>query len=344
MLNNKVILLTGGTGSFGQKFVETVIKKFPKIKKLIIFSRDELKQFEMISRLKSKRENKILRFFLGDIRDKERIKTALKDVDIVVHAAALKQVPAAEYNPIEFIKTNVLGAQNIVEACLETKVTNVISLSTDKASSPINLYGATKLCSDKLFIAANNIRGKNKIKFSVVRYGNVMGSRGSVLPFFLKQKKLFPITDLRMTRFNISLEQSVDMVIWSLQNNLGGEIFVPKLPSFKVTDLARSINSKFKSKIIGIRPGEKLHEELISTYDAIKTVDLKKYYAILANFTEKEILSYIKKTKGKKVEKNFVYNSLKNSNYLSISDLRKEVKNFLKVKFQREKLNLENNR
>ena len=265
-------------------------------------------------------------FFLGDIRDKERLKTALKDIDIVIHAAALKQVPAAEYNPIEFVKTNVLGAQNIVEACLETKVSNVIALSTDKASSPINLYGATKLCSDKLFVAANNIKGKNKIKFSVVRYGNVMGSRGSVLPFFLKQKKIFPITDIRMTRFNISIEKSVDMVIWCLQNNLGGEIFVPKLQSFKVTDLARSVNPKLKFKIIGIRPGEKLHEELISTYDAIKTVDLKKYYAILGNFTEKEIISYIKKTKGRRVEKNFVYNSFNNPRYLSMSDLSAEIK------------------
>ena len=280
----------------------------------------------MSSLFKSNREEKILRFFLGDIRDKERIKTALKDIDIVVHAAALKQVPAAEYNPIEFVKTNVLGAQNIVEACLETKVSNVVALSTDKASSPINLYGATKLCSDKLFVAANNIKGKNKIKFSVVRYGNVMGSRGSVLPFFLKQKKLFPITDIRMTRFNISIEKSVDMVIWCLQNNLGGEIFVPKLQSFKVTDLARSVNPKLKFKIIGIRPGEKLHEELISTYDATKTVDLKKYYAILGNFTEKEIISYIKKTKGRRVEKNFVYNSFNNPRYLSISDLSAEIK------------------
>ena len=325
LFNGKKILVTGGTGSFGHAFTKNVLKNYNP-EKLVIFSRDEFKQFKMSSLFKSKREDKILRFFLGDIRDKERIKTALKDIDIVVHAAALKQVPAAEYNPIEFVKTNVLGAQNIVEACLETKVSNVIALSTDKASSPINLYGATKLCSDKLFVAANNIKGKNKIKFSVVRYGNVMGSRGSVLPFFLKQKKLFPITDIRMTRFNISIEKSVDMVIWCLQNNLGGEIFVPKLQSFKVIDLARSVNPKLKFKIIGIRPGEKLHEELISTYDAIKTVDLKKYYAILGNFTEKEIISYIKKTKGKRVEKNFVYNSFNNPRYLSMSDLRTEIK------------------
>ena len=325
LFNGKTILVTGGTGSFGHAFTKGVLKNYNP-KKLVIFSRDEFKQFKMNSLFKSKRENKILRFFLGDIRDKERLKTALKDIDIVVHAAALKQVPAAEYNPIEFVKTNVLGAQNIVEACLETKVSNVVALSTDKASSPINLYGATKLCSDKLFVAANNIKGKNKIKFSVVRYGNVMGSRGSVLPFFLKQKKLFPITDIRMTRFNISIEKSVDMVIWCLQNNLGGEIFVPKLQSFKITDLARSVNPKFKFKIIGIRPGEKLHEELISTYDAIKTVDLKKYYAILGNFTEKEIISYIKKTKGRRVEKNFVYNSFNNPRYLSMSDLSTEIK------------------
>ena len=325
LFNGKKILVTGGTGSFGHAFTKNVLKNYNP-EKLVIFSRDEFKQFKMSSLFKSNREEKILRFFLGDIRDKERIKTALKDIDIVVHAAALKQVPAAEYNPIEFVKTNVLGAQNIVEACLETKVSNVVALSTDKASSPINLYGATKLCSDKLFVAANNIKGKNKIKFSVVRYGNVMGSRGSVLPFFLKQKKLFPITDIRMTRFNISIEKSVDMVIWCLQNNLGGEIFVPKLQSFKITDLARSVNPKFKFKIIGIRPGEKLHEELISTYDAIKTVDLKKYYAILGNFTEKEINSYIKKTKGRRVEKNFVYNSFNNPRYLSMSDLSTEIK------------------
>ena len=325
LFNGKMILVTGGTGSFGHAFAKGILKNYNP-KKLVIFSRDEFKQFKMNSLFKSKRENKILRFFLGDIRDKERLKTALKDIDIVVHAAALKQVPAAEYNPIEFVKTNVLGAQNIVEACLETKVSNVVALSTDKASSPINLYGATKLCSDKLFVAANNIKGKNKIKFSVVRYGNVMGSRGSVLPFFLKQKKLFPITDIRMTRFNISIEKSVDMVIWCLQNNLGGEIFVPKLQSFKVTDLARSVNPKLKFKIIGIRPGEKIHEELISTYDAIKTVDLKKYYAILGNFTEKEIISYIKKTKGRRVEKNFVYNSFNNPRYLSMSDLSTEIK------------------
>ena len=325
LFNGKTILVTGGTGSFGHAFTKNILKNYNP-KRLVIFSRDEFKQFKMSALFKSKRENKILRFFLGDIRDKERIKTALKDIDIVVHAAALKQVPAAEYNPIEFVKTNVLGAQNIVEACLETKVSNVVALSTDKASSPINLYGATKLCSDKLFVAANNIKGKNKIKFSVVRYGNVMGSRGSVLPFFLKQKKLFPITDIRMTRFNISIEKSVDMVIWCLQNNLGGEIFVPKLQSFKVTDLARSVNPKLKFKIIGIRPGEKLHEELISTYDAIKTVDLKKYYAILGNLTEKEIISYIKKTKGRRVEKNFVYNSFNNPRYLSMSDLSTEIK------------------
>jgi FlaA1/EpsC-like NDP-sugar epimerase len=254
----------------------------------------------------------------------------MEGIDFVIHAAALKQVDKAEYNPYEYIKTNILGAHNIIDASIYNNVKNVIALSTDKASSPINLYGATKLCSDKLFLSANNIKGNRKIKFSVVRYGNVMGSRGSVLPFFLKQKNLFPITDKRMTRFNITLEHSVEMVAWSLKNNLGGEIFVPKIPSYKIIDLATATNSKLKQKIIGIRPGEKIHEELISENDGIKTVEYKDYYAILNNFNDTEVKAYAKKKKIKRVRKNFSYNSYNEGVYLSIGELKKEIKKFKK--------------
>ena len=253
MLNNKKILITGGTGSFGQALTKKILKDFPKVKRLVIYSRDEFKQFKMSENFNLKSEQEILRFFLGDVRDKERLKIALNDIDIVIHAAALKQVPAAEYNPLEFIKTNVLGAQNVVESCLLNNVHSVVALSTDKAAAPINLYGATKLCSDKLFVAANNIRGKKKIKFSVVRYGNVAGSRGSVMPLFLSQKKNkeLKITDKNMTRFNISLTQGVDTVLWSLKNMIGGEIIVPKLPSYRIMDLAKAISPNIKLKFIG---------------------------------------------------------------------------------------------
>ena len=267
---NKTILITGGTGSFGNIAVRKFLK-IKGIKKIIIYSRDEHKQHEMISRFNTK-ELKLLRFFIGDVRDLERLTNAFEGVDVVIHAAALKQVDTAEYNPYEFIKTNIMGAQNVIQASIHNKVKNIIALSTDKAAAPINLYGATKLCSDKMFIAANNIVGNKDIKFSVVRYGNVMGSRGSIIPLFLKQKnnKLFTITDKRMTRFNITLQESIDMVIWSLVNNLGGEIYVPKIPSYKIEDLARAICSKSKIKIIGIRQGEKLHEEMITKDDRVK--------------------------------------------------------------------------
>ena len=328
MLNYKTILLTGGTGSFGKAFVESALKKYPKIKKLIVFSRDELKQHEMSKQIDVKK-HKSIRFFLGDVRDRERLYRALKKVDIVIHAAALKQVPAAEYNPTEFIKTNVIGAQNLIESAIDNSVEKVIALSTDKAAAPINLYGATKLCSDKLFIAANNYSGKQKNIFSVVRYGNVWGSRGSVVPEFLKISKntntFVPITDPNMTRFSITLQKGVDMVLWSIKNSKGGEIFVPKIPSYRILDLAKSICPKNKIKIIGIRPGEKLHEELITKSDSELTVDLGNYYAILPN-TE-NYKNYLKNSKIKKIQKNFSYNSKDNNKYLSVEDLRK----FLKI-------------
>ena len=256
------------------------------MQKIIIYSRDELKQSIMEKEFsKYKNAKKVLRYFIGDVRDLPRLKTALSEVDIVVHAAALKHVPIAEYNPIEFVKTNVIGAQNIIEAALDpnSKITKVLALSTDKAAAPINLYGATKLTSDKLFIAANNVKGKRDIKFSVVRYGNVMGSRGSVLPYFQSRidKKYLNITDKRMTRFNISIEEGVNFVIFSLKNMWGGELFVPKLYSFKITDLAKAVAPKVEQKIIGIRPGEKIHEEMITVSDSLKTVEFKKYYVIL---------------------------------------------------------------
>ena len=278
---NTKLLITGGTGSFGNAFVRRVLEEKPNIKRIVIYSRDELKQWEMAQRFPKEKYPQI-RFFLGDMRDGERLSLALEDIDYVVHAAALKQVPAAEYNPMELIKTNVLGADNLVQSCLKTGVKIVIALSTDKAAAPVNLYGATKLCSDKLFIAANNIVGKRDLRFSVVRYGNVMGSRGSVIPYFLKQSKTgrLTLTDERMTRFNILLAEGVDMVMWALNNSIGGEILVPKIPSYRVVDLAEAIGPSCKKEYIGIRPGEKLHEEMITTADSYSTFDIDKYFAI----------------------------------------------------------------
>lgn len=274
-LNNKSILITGGTGSFGKAFTKTVLKKWPNIRRLVIFSRDEQKQFQMAQDYPIS-QYPMIRFFIGDVRDFERVKRALKGIDYVIHAAAMKHVPIAEYNPSECIKTNIIGAENIINACLETEVEKVVALSTDKAAAPINLYGATKLASDKLFIAANNIRGYNPIKFSVVRYGNVMGSNGSVIPFFLKKRKegALPITDEKMTRFNISLDEGVQMVLHALETAWGGELFVPKIPSYKVTDVAEAIGPECKKEVIGIRPGEKIHEEMITSSDSYTTYDL----------------------------------------------------------------------
>ena len=321
---NKTILITGGTGSFGQSFVNYILRNNFSFRKIIIFSRDELKQFEMKRKIE-KKYLKYLRFFIGDVRDKDRLKLAFQDVDLVVHAAALKQVPAAEYNPFEFVQTNVMGAQNIIETCLDysSKIQNIIALSTDKASSPINLYGATKLCSDKIFVSANNIKGNKKIKFSVVRYGNVMGSRGSVLHSFLEQAKkgTIEITHKDMTRFNIVLEDAIKIVLWSFLNNYGGEIFVPKLYSFKIVDLASAVCKNCNLKYTGIRPGEKLHEEMISSYDARNTVDTKSYYIIL---NENLLRNY---KKNKLVSSNFYYRSDSNKNFLDAQDLKKIISN-----------------
>ncbi len=330
MFKNKSILVTGGTGSFGKKFVEIVSKKYSnQIKKLIIFSRDELKQHEM-SQVFNIDKYPFIRFFIGDVRDKERLNKAFKDIDYVIHAAALKQVPTSEYNPFETIKTNILGTQNVVDACIDNNVEKLVALSTDKASSPINLYGATKLCSDKLVVGSQNTKGNIKFIACVVRYGNVLGSRGSVLPEFIKQKRknLFTITSEEMTRFNILLEDGIKLVLWSLKNSKGGEIFIPKIPSFKVIDLAKAIDNKCKIKIIGIRPGEKLHEEMISVSESYNTVDFGNYYSILPNFHDYSRDQYIKKFGGKKVKKNFSYNSFENKDYLSITDLKKLIKDF----------------
>jgi UDP-N-acetylglucosamine 4,6-dehydratase/5-epimerase len=321
-LKNKTLLVTGGTGSFGRAFLKKILKSHKDIKKLIIFSRDELKQFEM-SQVYNPKKYKFLRFFIGDIRDSQRLERALEGVDYVIHAAALKQVVTSEYNPFETIKTNVIGSQNLIEACLNKSVKKVIALSTDKASSPVNLYGATKLCSDKLFISANGIKGKRDIMFSVVRYGNVMGSRGSVIPVFNEQKKnqVLTITDKRMTRFSLPIEESVDLVLHAIKNAVGGEIFVPKISSFRVLDLAKAICDKCTIKVVGIRPGEKLHEELISSHDSVNTFDMGEYY-IITDSSEKLINFY---KNEKKVPLNFNYNSFTNTMYLTV----KQIKNLL---------------
>ncbi len=326
--NNEIsLLITGGTGSFGKAFLSNLFKKMPDIKRVVIFSRDEMKQWEM-QRLYPPEKYPQLRFFLGDIRDKDRLQIALNGINTVVHAAALKHVPAGEYNPSEFIKTNVGGAQNLVRACLNTDVENLVALSTDKAASPINLYGATKLCSDKLFIAANNIKGHKKIKFSIVRYGNVMGSRGSVVPFFIEKAKsgTIPITDSNMTRFNITLNEGVELVFWALKNALGGEIFVPKIPSYNILDIANAIGPNCKKEIIGIRPGEKIHEELVTKADGPNTIDIGNYYVILPSDNNLRDL-YLQKNKDvKTLPIDFIYDSFSNHNYLTIEEIRNLIK------------------
>jgi UDP-N-acetylglucosamine 4,6-dehydratase len=317
------VLITGGTGSFGKAFIKKLINSFPQVDRLVIFSRDELKQWELQQHYPES-EYPQLRFFLGDVRDRDRLKRALEGIDTVVHAAALKQVPAAEYNPIEFINTNVMGAENVVQACLDTDVRRVVALSTDKAAAPINLYGATKLCSDKLFIAANNIRGKRDLHFSVVRYGNVMGSRGSVIPFFLERARtgVLPITDPAMTRFNISLSEGVAMVLWAIENALGGELFIPKIPSYRITDVAEAIGPRCQKPIVGIRPGEKIHEEMITASDSFSTVDLGPYYAILPSDGNKLEAYQKANISVQSVPKGFAYNSGTNSEFLSVEQLR----------------------
>ena len=326
-LKNKNIMITGGTGSFGNMCTKYLLKQ--NVKKIIIFSRDELKQFEMANRFNNHEK---LRFLLGDIRDKERLNLATKEVDIVIHAAALKQVPAAEYNPMEPIKTNIYGAENLISACIENKVQKIIALSTDKAANPVNLYGATKLCSDKLFINANNLAGGSNTKFSVVRYGNVVGSRGSVLPFFQsiidKKGKSLPVTDERMTRFWITLKHGVEFVLKSIDLMEGGELFVPKIPSIKIVDLVKALDQKIKYHIVGVRPGEKIHEVLCPEESARDVVEFKNYftivpYALQQNLKFKKYKISKNKEKGKFVKSNFVYDSGTNPHYLSIKEIKK---------------------
>jgi UDP-N-acetylglucosamine 4,6-dehydratase len=329
MLNNKSILITGGTGSFGKKFIKIVLDRY-KPKKLIVYSRDELKQFEM-QQIWPDNSDIPIRYFIGDVRDYHRLKTAMSGVDIVIHAAALKQVPAAEYNPFETVKTNIIGGQNVADAAISTGVKKVIALSTDKAAAPINLYGATKLTSDKLFIAANNFAGEHEIDLSVVRYGNVMASRGSVVPFFLKQKKkgVLTITDERMTRFNITLQEGVDFVLQCLEKMWGGELFVPKIPSYKILDVAEAIAPDAKHEIIGIRPGEKLHEEMITKTDAMNTLEFDNYYVILPSTNMWDIEKFKNESSssvGKICEPGFSYDSNTNKHFLSVDELRQLIK------------------
>ncbi len=325
MLNDKSILITGGTGSFGQKCTEIILKKYQPTR-LIIFSRDEFKQFEM-QQIFPQHKYPNMRYFLGDVRDKERLYRSFHGVDFVIHAAAQKQVPASEYNPFEAVKANVLGAQNVVNGAIDNGVKKVIALSTDKAANPINLYGATKLCSDKLFISGNTYAGSESTRFSVVRYGNVIGSRGSVIPFFLKQRQtgLLEITDTRMTRFWITLQQSVDFVLQCLENMVGGELFVPKIPSMKIIDMAKAIAPECKTKDIGIRPGEKLHEIMVTKDDARSTLEFETYYVIQPDFTFWG--SRFDNTIGKPVPEGFEYNSESNTNWLSIDDLKEMIDN-----------------
>jgi UDP-N-acetylglucosamine 4,6-dehydratase (inverting) len=326
-LNKKNVLITGGTGSLGKALTKKILKEFPDINRLVIFSRDEQKQFVMAQEYPHEKYNAI-RYFIGDVRDKERLVRAFQGIDYVIHAAAMKHVHLAEYNPSECIKTNVNGAENVIYAALESSVKSVVALSTDKACAPINLYGATKLTSDKLFVAANNIKGKNNIKFSVVRYGNVMGSNGSVIPFFLKKMKegFLPITDPNMTRFNITLEQGVDMVLHALGNAWGGEVFVPKIPSYKITDVAKAIAPNIEQKVIGIRPGEKIHEEMITPSDSFYTYDLGDNYVILPSIPNWDLKEYIKFFDAKKVKEGFHYTSQNNDIWESPESIRKLIK------------------
>ena len=324
MFNGKSILITGGTGSLGKALTTRILEDFPDVKRLVIFSRDEQKQFQMSQEF-PETIYPALRYFIGDIRDFERIKRALRKIDFVIHAAAMKHVPIAEYNPMECIKTNVLGAENLINACLETNVQKVVALSTDKAAAPINLYGATKLTSDKLFIAANNIKGRESINFSVVRYGNVMGSNGSVIPYFKEKSKdgVLPITDLNMTRFNITLNQGVDLVFHALKNAWGGEIFIPKIPSYNILDLAKAIDKNCEIKIIGIRPGEKIHEEMITTSDSYSTYEIDDKYVILPQKPVWNLENYINKNNATKTPNGFSYNSGTNEWFLSIDEIKK---------------------
>ena len=323
MLNNKSILITGGTGSLGRELTKTLLSNWPEMKRLVIYSRDEQKQFLMAQEYPKEKYPQI-RFFIGDVRDLDRMKRAFIGVDYVIHAAAMKHVDIAEYNPDECVKTNIGGAENVIRASLSAGVSRVVALSTDKACAPINLYGATKLTSDKLFIAANNIRGHQDVRFSVVRYGNVMGSNGSVIPFFIKKKEtgVLPITDPNMTRFNISLADGVKMVLHALEHAWGGELFVPKIPSYRITDIAQAIGPECNHLIVGIRPGEKIHEEMITSSDAFSTYNLGKYFVILPQRPTWRIADFIKHFKAKLVPSGFSYSSGTNEEFLSVAELR----------------------
>ena len=333
--SNSKILLTGGTGSFGKAFLSKLLKNYPNMKRIVIYSRDELKQWEL-QQLYPPDKYPNLRYFLGDIRDRDRLTNAAENIDIIIHAAALKQVLAAEYNPIEFIKTNILGAENIIHVAIRNKIKKVIALSTDKAAAPINVYGASKLVADKLFIAGNNIKGNRDLSFSTVRYGNVMGSRGSVIPLFLKEANngVLPITDVSMTRFNIPLEDATSMVFWAINNSVGGEIFVPKIPSYNILDLAEAIGPNCEKRIIGIRNGEKIHEEMITSADSFNTYDIGNYYAIIQPSKEICIDEYRQAYNlFKPVKKGFSYNSKNNDHFLKIEELRKLIKNHIDSTF-----------
>lgn len=327
------ILVTGGTGSFGKAFVREVLAR-PEVRRVVVYSRDEMKQYEMAQHPDF--QSSKLRFFLGDVRDEPRLRRALKDIDTVVHAAALKQVPAAEYNPFEAVKTNILGAQNVIEASLDLGVQRVVALSTDKAAAPINLYGATKLCSDKLFVAANNYKGLARISFGVVRYGNVMGSRGSVIPFFLKQRDrgVLPITHEEMTRFNITLQEGVRLVLFALENMAGGEIFVPRIPSYRITDVAKAIAPDARLEIVGIRPGEKIHEEMITATDSLQTAEFEDHFVILPSTPQWDTDAYIATRKGRRCAPGYSYNSGANDAWLTVDDLRQLIREHVDPSFE----------
>jgi UDP-N-acetylglucosamine 4,6-dehydratase len=335
MLTNKSILITGGTGSLGKSLTKTILEKWPNIKRLVIYSRDEQKQFQMAQEF-PRTKYPAIRYFIGDVRDYDRLERAFIDIDFVIHAAAMKHVDIAEYNPDECVKTNVGGAENVIKAALKTSISKVVALSTDKACAPINLYGATKLTSDKLFIAANNITGTKNINFSVVRYGNVMGSNGSVIPFFLnkRQEKKLPITDPQMTRFNISLNGGVEMVLHALEMAWGGEIFIPKISSYKILDIAEAIDPKAEIIITGIRPGEKIHEEMITSSDSYTTYDLGKYYVILPQLTRWNLSDYINHFKANIVKPGFSYTSGENDKWETVESLRKLIKEHVDKNFK----------
>ncbi len=334
MLTGKSILVTGGTGSFGKKLTRTILTRYPDIRRLVIYSRDELKQFDMSQQFPESKYHQ-MRYFIGDVRDKERLYRALEGIDIVVHAAALKQVPAAEYNPFEAVKTNVTGAANVIDACMDRNVQKVVALSTDKAAAPINLYGATKLCSDKMFVSANNFKGDRDLKFSVVRYGNVMGSRGSVIPFFLNKRSegVIPITDPRMTRFNITLQEAVDLVLYALAHMWGGELYVPKIPSYRITDLAEAIAPDCRQDVVGIRPGEKLHEEMITETDALASLEFKDHFVILPSTRLWDVSGYMETFNGRHCDQGFAYSSGTNSEWLSVEQLRRLIREHIDPDF-----------